>query len=328
MKSDEVGVVAIGRNEGARLIECLKSVRTVTGTMVYVDSGSTDNSVAAAKEIGAAVVMLDLSRPFTAARARNEGFWALEKLRPDTRFVQFVDGDCVLVSGWIDKALAFIAQRDEIAIVCGRRRERYPAASIYNRLFDLEWDTQVGEAEACGGDALVRVTAFKKMDGFNPRLMAGEEPELCVRLRERGWKIFRLDAEMTLHDAAMSKFHQWWVRCVRGGYGFAEVSRLHRSSPFRIWARAVPSALAWGGVLPAVIASGSFVDPLFLCAALIYPLQLCWIAIRKGAGERIAWVYAFFTLISKFAQTQGIIKFYWSLWRGQTAQLIEYKTKK
>src|SRR5262245_4687032 len=117
MKSDEVGVVVIGRNEGARLVECLKSVRAATESVVYVDSGSTDNSVAAAKEQGAVVVMLDLSRPFTAARARNEGFQALEKLRPDVRFVQFVDGDCALVSGWIDKARAFIAQQEKVAIV-------------------------------------------------------------------------------------------------------------------------------------------------------------------------------------------------------------------
>jgi len=60
---------------------------------------------------------------------------------------------------------------------------------------------------------------------------------------------------------------------------------------------------------------------------VIYPLQFGSIAIRKGATEPIAWAYAFFTLVSKFAQAQGIAKFYWSLWRGQTAKLIEYKNK-
>jgi GT2 family glycosyltransferase len=325
MNSDNVGIIVIGRNEGDRLVQCLASVRAVTENVVYVDSGSTDDSVVAAKQFGASVVMLNLDQPFTAARARNEGFLTLETLRPDVQFVQFVDGDCILVRDWLDKALAFMAQREDVAVVCGRRRERYPTASIYNWLFDLEWNTPIGEAEACGGDALVRVIAFREVGGFYARLMAGEEPELCVRLRERGWKVFRLDAEMTWHDAAMSRFGQWWTRCVRTGYGFAEVSRLHRTSRFRIWTRAVPSALFWGGLLPAAIITGCLVHPLFLCVALLYPLEVCWIALRRGATGPGAWAYAAFILVSKFAQTQGIARFYWFWSRGKAARLVEYK---
>ena len=48
-----------------------------------------------------------MARPFTAARARNEGYAALVKLQPNTRFVQFIDGDCELVSGWLETALEF-----------------------------------------------------------------------------------------------------------------------------------------------------------------------------------------------------------------------------
>lgn len=245
MLADEIGVVVIGRNEGQRLIECLASVKCITDSIVYVDSGSTDESIAVAQSIGALVVKLDLTQPFTAARARNEGVAALEASRPAVRFVQFVDGDCILVHEWISKAIAFLRQRADIAIVCGRRRERYPAASVYNRLLDLEWDTAIGEALACGGDALVRVQAFKAVGGFRPSLIAGEEPELCVRLREIGRKIWRLDEEMTTHDAAMSRFGQWWLRSVRGGHAHAEVSRLHKGSPFRIWARDTASTVFW-----------------------------------------------------------------------------------
>ena len=36
---------------------------------------------------------------------------------------------------------------------------------------------------------LVRVEAFEAVGGFRPELIAGEEPELCMRLREKGWKI-------------------------------------------------------------------------------------------------------------------------------------------
>jgi GT2 family glycosyltransferase len=325
MNLEDIGVVVIGRNEGERLVGCLASVKAVTGNIIYVDSGSTDGSITAAKQIGAAVVMLDLSQPFTAARARNEGVAALKALWPSIRFVQFVDGDCTLAPDWIDKACAFIEQRQDVAIVCGRRRERHPIASVYNRLFDIEWDTPIGEASACGGDALVRIKAFEAVGGFRAELIAGEEPELCVRLREFGWKIWRLDAEMTQHDAAMSRFGQWWVRSVRSGYGFAEVARLHRTSPFRIWARAIPSAVFWGCLLPTIIIVGALIHPLLLCAAFIYPLKVCSIAIRRGVASPDVWTYAGLIVLAKFAQTQGILKFYLRRSRGQTAKLIEYK---
>jgi GT2 family glycosyltransferase len=327
MKFDQVGVVVIGRNEGRRLIDCLTQARTVTQNVIYVDSGSTDGSSMAAKQIGAMVVALDLGKEFSAARARNEGFLALKSHLPDVRFVQFVDGDCVLLSGWIEKAISFIERHNDVAIVCGRRRERYPAASIYNQLCDLEWNTPVGEAVACGGDALVRATAFDEVGGFCSHVIAGEEPELCVRLRERGWKIWRLDANMTLHDAAMSRFSQWWVRSIRSGYGFAEVSRLHRNSPFRVWARAVPSALFWGAFLPASIVSAGVFHPILFWLALIYPLQVCSIAIRVGAIQPNRWQYAVLTIVSKFAQALGIGKFYWLRLSGRSSQLIEYKSE-
>jgi GT2 family glycosyltransferase len=320
-----IGVIAIGRNEGKRLIDCLTSVRSATANIVYVDSGSTDGSVAAAQEIGACVVKLDLTRPFTAARARNEGFATLNTLSPNISYVQFIDGDCTLAQLWIDKALAFMEQRADVAIVCGRRRERDPTASIYNRILDDEWNTPIGEATACGGDALVRVEAFEKVGGFRPWLMAGEEPELCVRLREDGWKIWRLNEEMTQHDAAMHTFTQWWVRSVRSGYGFAEVSRLHRASSHVTWEREIARAAFWAGVLPLVIVAGALIHPFALWLTLAYPLHIVRLAIRRGATSSESWWYAILSVPAKFAQLQGILKFYWRSWRQQTTQLIEYK---
>jgi len=325
MHLDDIGVVAIGRNEGQRLIGCLESIRSHTSNIVYVDSGSTDGSVLAAEKIGAFVVTLDLKQPFTAARARNEGFAALKELKPDIRFVQFVDGDCIFARGWLDKALAFIEQRIDTAIVCGRRRERHPTASVYNFLCDLEWDSPIGEALACGGDALVRVEAFDAVGGFRPQLIAGEEPELCVRLRESGWKIWRLDAEMTLHDAAMTRFGQWWVRAVRSGHAFSEVSWLHRASPFGIWRRETARAIFWGGLLPATVCLGALIHPAILWGALTYFLQICRIAVARGPTLSTSWKYALFASLAKFAEFQGILKFWWRQWVRQPATLIEYK---
>ena len=181
-----MGVVAIGRNEGERLKRCLRSVPSHV-PVVYVDSASTDGSVEFARSTQATVVELDMAKPFSAARARNEGFASLLEYYPDITFVQFVDGDCELELHWLDRAKNFFESQPRIAAVCGRRRERYPKASLYNRMCDEEWNTPTGQADACGGDAMMRVKAFVDVGGYDAMMIAGEEPELCSRLRAAGW---------------------------------------------------------------------------------------------------------------------------------------------
>ena len=322
---DDIGIVAIGRNEGARLIACLASAKLETDTVVYVDSGSTDGSAAAAKGLGAFVVNLDLSRPFTAARARNEGFAALKALKSNIRFVQFIDGDCMLAKGWLTAAATFFGQRKDVAIVCGRLRERYPTASVYNQLCDIEWDTPVGESLACGGNAMARVEAFEATGGFSSQLIAGEEPELCLRLREGGWKIWRLDAEMGVHDAAMTRFAQWWVRSVRFGYAMTEVSLVHQASSFGIWKREVVSTIFWGGLLPLTICLGALIHPIALVGILAYVIQFCRILVARGPTSRKSWTCAGFLMLAKFPEMQGMLKFFWRQLRRWPAALIEYK---
>ena len=135
------GVVVIGRNEGDRLRRSLESVRSQTDRIVYVDSGSTDGSVTLARSLGADVVELDMSKPFTMARGRNAGFYRLLDLYPDVQFVQFLDGDCEMVSGWLQRGQDEMRDKTHAAVVSGRRREYEPQRSIYHRLVDMEWDT-------------------------------------------------------------------------------------------------------------------------------------------------------------------------------------------
>ena len=274
MFENKLGVVAIGRNEGERLRRCLSSVLAAVPATVYVDSGSDDGSILMAIEMGALTVALDMSKPFTAARARNEGLRRLLSEHPDIDFVQFVDGDCEVISGWLDSAEEFLKEHPSHAVVCGRRRERHPERSIYNQLCDSEWDTPIGETLACGGDAMMRTQALLAVGGYRDSLIAGEEPEICVRLRQKGWRIHRLNRDMTLHDAAITRFGQWWKRAVRAGHAFAEGAWLHGAPPERHWVRETRRALLWGVVLPSLIAVASIgLSPWALLMTLAYPLQ-------------------------------------------------------
>jgi GT2 family glycosyltransferase len=315
------GAVIIGRNEGDRLRICLSSVLLKSDATVYVDSGSTDGSVELAKAMGADVLPLDMTRPFTAARARNAGFHLLLTRHPQTRFVQFVDGDCEVANGWLDAALEHLESNPDCAVVCGRRRERYPDRSIFNRMCDREWDTPIGNALSCGGDALFRVEALTQAGGYRDDLIAGEEPELCLRLRRQGWSIHRLDQEMTLHDAAMTHWTQWWRRSVRGGHAYAEGAWLHGASPERHWVRETVRAVLWALLLPlGIMFLALFVDPRAGWLALGYPAQWLRLSIRDGSPAM-----AFFSLAGKFAEAQGVLKFGINKLLGRRERLIEYK---
>jgi GT2 family glycosyltransferase len=302
-----IGVVVIGRNEGQRLANALGSLPAEL-PVVYVDSGSTDGSPALARAQGVDVVELDAAAPFTAARARNAGAHRL----PEVEYVQFLDGDCELAAGWLEKAAKFLSENPRIAVVCGRLREKHPQRSVYNLLCDIEWDAPRGEARTCGGIAMMRLAALASVGGWRSDLIAGEEPELCARLRAAGWRIWRLDAEMAAHDAAILRFGQWWRRTLRGGYAFAQGDAVRESRSAWLWGFALPlaalAALPWLGLWAMVILA-------------IYPLQVARLALRGTRSPRENWWRALFLILGKFAEVAGQIKFRLE----RDARLIEYK---
>lgn len=318
----DVAAVAIGRNEGARLLACLASLEGQVSTVVYVDSGSTDGSIQAARAAGVEVVELDMSKPFTAARARNAGFARVRQIAPDVRFVQFLDGDCEIAADWIRTSHAALVGEPDIAVACGRRREKFPDATIWNRMIDNEWaSSRPGDVRACGGDAMMRVSVFEEIGGFNPQLIAGEEPEFCYRMRQAGWRIRRLENEMTRHDAALTRFSQFWQRAKRTGHTYAEGAAMYGSGPERYRVAETRRTLFWGvGVPLAAVALAVFVSPWALLILLAWPLQVLRMRLR---GER--WEEAIFLTLGKIPEAQGVAGFWLGRLTGRRRGLIEYK---
>ena len=323
-----VGVVVIGRNEGERLRRCLAALAGLHSAVVYVDSASSDGSVAAARARGAEVVELDMSTPFTAARARNAGFTRLRELQPQISFVQFIDGDCEVIDGWLAAASSFLSVRTEVACVCGRLRERFPERSIYNRLCDREWSRPVGATEACGGIAMMRADLFAAAGGFREDLVAGEEPELCERLRQRGFTIWRLSEPMAFHDADMRRFGQWWMRSRRGGFGYAQAAWLLGRSGGSTHLRRLLRPWWWAVAVPlatlAALALGGWPALLLLLA---YPLGI----LRIASSERGRWpwriTYASFLMLGKLPEWIGECEFWLGHSRG-TASSVSFDYKR
>jgi glycosyltransferase involved in cell wall biosynthesis len=331
----KLGLVAIGRNEGPRLASCLASVRDLPHR-VYVDSGSTDGSVQLAEAEGCQIVNLVIPPPFTAARARNAGIAFLLSAHPNLEFVQMIDGDCEIRTGWIDAALTVLRGSADVAVVYGRRRERHPERSVYNALCDDEWNTPIGDSPGCGGDALFRVAALREVDFYNPSMIAGEDSELSMRLRKKGWRVLRIDVEMTYHDAAINRLGQWWSRTRRSGHGFAEMAFLHPDARIPNWPRTVRSIVVWGALMPlvllvAIVLAVTWSAWCWIAAALFFlpwPLRVAQLAQRqkhRGLSPRVAFASGFLLMLGKLPQLIGLIGYHFDRISGRASRLIEYK---
>lgn len=332
---EKLGLVVIGRNEGERLVRCLASVQDIPNR-VYVDSGSSDSSTQRAAQAGVTVLDLQAPPPFTAARARNAGLTRLLADHPDLEFVQMVDGDCEIRTGWIETALAALRGAPDLALAYGRRRERYPDRSIYNALCDDEWNTPIGDSPGCGGDALFRVAALRQVDFYNPVMIAGEDSELSMRLRKKGWRLLRVDAEMTWHDAAMTRFGQWWNRARRSGHGFGEMAALHPDARDPDWPRAVRSIVVWGSLVPAMLLISTVLAlavssrwwSMVALTLLPWPIRMAQIAKRqrrRGLSPRVARASGILLMLGKLPQFIGLVGFYRDRITGHASRLIEYK---
>ena len=265
------------------------------------------------------------------ARGRNAGFDRLLQIDPEIEFVQFVDGDCEVELGWIDAALSALKPirnwaRSAVIDECFPETKSLQSPDVHRGL----GGGPAGEVAFCGGDVLMRVEAFRQTGGYMEHMIAGEDPEICVRL-QHGWKLRRLDIPMTQHDVAMQRFGQWWKRTVRSGHAFAEGAWMHRNSTERPWRREVRSNFFWGLILPLLIIA--FAIPTYglsLMLCLMYPVWVWkitrWRQESLGDSTSDAWLYGAFCMFGKFPSALGQLLFYWRMLTLQKPRLIEYKT--
>jgi cellulose synthase/poly-beta-1,6-N-acetylglucosamine synthase-like glycosyltransferase len=327
-----LSVVVIGRNEGARLLRCLQSVRAMASPggpieLIYVDTASSDGSAEHAAELGANVHVVGPQQP-SAALARNVGWRAAR-----AAVILFLDGDTILYPRFVADAWS---QLDDprVAVVCGQRREAEPRASVFHRVIDLDWLRPAGPTAFCGGDALVRRCVLDEVGGYDETLIAGEEPELCSRLRARGYVVLRVDLPMTLHDLGIRRWSQYWRRALRSGHAYAEVAERTASSAAPLWGDVVRrnrvhaitvlglpilgAALSWstGSHFPWLVV-------IAVLAALV--LRTAWRARWRSDDLGTLLLYAVHSHLQQLPILVGQMSFYWNRRRGRRRRLVEYK---
>lgn len=323
-----ISVVVIGRNEGERLVRCMQSVRSAEYPadkleLTYVDSGSTDGSAARAAALGARVIRTQPQHP-TAAAARNAG---LEAAACD--LVQFLDGDTILAAAWLHNAAAVMAN-PSVTAVYGRCEELAPQASIYNFWAHHDWYVPPGRVESSGGNLLVRRAAVVAVGGYDAALIAGEERDLSYRLiRDQSATILCLDEPMILHDIGMTRFSQYWRRCIRTGHAYAEVGarypRLHS------WRRTRRHNILHVSLAALALTSSCLLRSPW---PLIVWLTFILLAVSRNAlrcRERVgslgsAWLYSFHHYFAKLPTVVGQCN-YWlrRIARRAPQPLIEFR---
>lgn len=317
--------VLIGRNEGARLPRALAAMQAQAGLrqLVYVDSGSRDMSVQSARNLGVTVLELDPSRPFTAARGRNEGFAALHEGRAE--FTLFMDGDCIVEPDWPETAMRFLQATPKAGLVHGYSQEEHPDASAYNWMTHAEWRKPVGPASKGLGVFVIRAEVFAAVGGLRETMIAAEDDELFFRVRALGWQTWCIDAPMCWHDVNLHRFMPWYRRSIRAGHSFEELSHLHpgAATPQRL------RALFWAGVMPLAAFFAVLFAPVALLAIValyaLSVLRLTWRlhgqGLRRGRAAQVALLF----MATKFANLYGMMLYWVRRLRRKRAQIIEYK---
>lgn len=317
----KVAAVVIGRNEGPRLPRCLRSVIGAYEPVVYVDTDSSDGSQAAARELGAELVELDVSIPFTFGRGRNSGVSRLREIAPDTDYVQFADADCEMIEGWRERGAAELDADPQLGAVFGPLRERFGGEGLFDRLFALEFDPRTEAADSFGGLVMLRLAAYAQAGGYREDMQTFEDHELAFRMRAAGWRIRRLEMAMAIHEGGMTRWREWWRRERRAGHGRAQLATLYGVAAAPGWHRAELSIWLWGGLVPVL-------SVIAICAAgvagallplLLYGVLIGRIFLRmrgRGMSRRDAALFAAARTAGKLPQLHGAASFLWKRGRA------------
>lgn len=249
-----VSVIIKALNEQARIALAIESalaaVTTLGGEVVLADCCSTDSTVDIAAGYPIRIVQLMDPRERCCGIGPQLGYQ-----HAGGEFLYLMDGDMQLEAGFLPVALAFLAQHPEVAGVGGRVIERNAASLEYRERQARECTEahrMAGPVDRLDGGGLYRRVAINECGYLSDRnLHSYEEFDLGVRLRARGWKLWRLTPAAVSHQGhRIPALHLLWRRWVSGyACGAGELLRAALGRPwFRLVLRDLRELRIYGAV--------------------------------------------------------------------------------
>ena len=267
-----IAAIIVSHNSLATLPHCLAALsrQTRPAALIHiVDSGSDDCGY---------LRELEALYPITLTLAANIGFSAANNLAardlpPDTEMVVFLNPDTIVPPDYLEKALAILRARPEVAVLSGvlagydfalgKPTGRYDSTGIFRACYGRWQDRDQGRAltavqrpaafaqALCGALLACRWRALRPFwpDIFAPELfLYKEDIELCLRLRRAGWRIFFTPELNAFHGRG------WQERAAMPRHLRLEAAKseilLYRRHPsfYMLWALIKYALVRWGKI--------------------------------------------------------------------------------
>jgi glycosyltransferase involved in cell wall biosynthesis len=268
-----VSIIIKALNEEKRIVDAVQSalaaVQPMGGEVVLADSCSTDRTVALASAYPIRIVQLANAAERCCGVGPQLGYQ-----HSGGEYVYILDGDMKMLPGFLPQAIAYMDTHPCVAGVGGRVVEMNSTSLEYLARVERGMaHMQAGAVDRLDMGGLYRRVAIEQAGYFSDRnLHSYEEFDLAVRLRAKGWTLWRIDQDAVQHHGHDAPPYQLLMRRWRSRYinGLGELLRS-----------------AWGQPHFAMAAAG-------LRELRIYVLVLVW------------WVALLSTLFLSIIYSQGI----------------------
>jgi len=201
-----LAIVIIGKNEQLHIKKCLRSVISASKRLqdveiVYVDSASTDRTIEIAASFPIKIIQLKPEWKLTSAAGRYLGY-----LNTTSKHILFVDGDTLLYKHWPEQAVQFLEDHPKAGGVAGILHEIFtaPDGSIQSlKKNRYKQKTGLILTKVFGGTACYKREAMLKAGSFNPHIRATPELELALRIRQKGYNLYKINKQMAITYAPL-----------------------------------------------------------------------------------------------------------------------------
>ncbi len=190
----DLSIVIITLNEDRTIGACIESVLGDTSGLhrevILVDASSTDRTVEIARRYPVTVIRIDECSEFSPAAGRHVGTRCAKG-----KYILFLDGDNILIPGWVGTALAQF-KAEPIAAIAGRIYRVNPGEEQSFRHPDR---LAPGAALYLPTAGMYKRDVLEQVGSFNPFLKGEEERELGFRIRMAGHSIRQVNFPMIYH---------------------------------------------------------------------------------------------------------------------------------